>query len=104
MADDSTLTAVQVRAAILNNVDSVSGLSSYCVTGGRLNAYKALQSIHNFTYRYQSINGLTHYSYCSCGPRITQNHTYSVSGTTRTCTKCGYVFQMNKVDPEYETE
>ncbi|MBQ6946842.1 MAG: VCBS repeat-containing protein, partial [Clostridia bacterium] len=36
------LTPAQVKAAILNSVDPVAGLSGKCVTGGRLNAYKAL--------------------------------------------------------------
>lgn len=36
------LSAIQVKNAILESVDTVSGLSGKCVTGGRLNAYKAL--------------------------------------------------------------
>lgn len=40
-----SLTAAQVKAAILNNVDSLSALSGKCVTGGRVNAYKAMRSV-----------------------------------------------------------
>ncbi len=38
------MTPAQVKAAILNNVDSVTSLSGYCVTGGRLNAFNALSN------------------------------------------------------------
>ncbi len=37
-----SLTAAQVKSAIMNGVDPVSGLSGKCVTGGRINALKAL--------------------------------------------------------------
>jgi len=52
------LTAVEVKAAILDNVVKDSRLSSYCVTGGRLNAFDAVASIFSnptsFTFvRYQ---------------------------------------------------
>lgn len=40
----STMTPAQVRLAILNNVDTVSLLSGYCLTGGRLNVYAALSN------------------------------------------------------------
>lgn len=42
---DPTLTASGIKTAILNNVDIVNGLSGYCSTGGRLNAYQAALSI-----------------------------------------------------------
>lgn len=37
------LSAEQVKACILNGVDKVDALKGKCVTGGRLNAYKAVQ-------------------------------------------------------------
>lgn len=37
------LSAEQVKACILNGVDEVDALQGKCVTGGRLNAYKAVQ-------------------------------------------------------------
>ena len=37
------LSAEQVKACILNGVDKVDALDGKCVTGGRLNAYKAVQ-------------------------------------------------------------
>ncbi len=42
------LSAEQVKACILNGVDKVAALEGKCVTGGRLNAYKALQLALDF--------------------------------------------------------
>ena len=39
---DSGLSAVEIKSRILNNVEKNDLLAPYCVTGGRLNAYKAL--------------------------------------------------------------
>jgi subtilisin family serine protease len=36
------LTTSQIKSAIMNSVDLVSSLNNYCVTGGRLNALKAI--------------------------------------------------------------
>lgn len=38
------LTAAEVKALILDNVDKVDALSAKCITGGRLNAYKAVRA------------------------------------------------------------
>lgn len=43
LAKYPTLSPAQIKARILENVDPISALSGYCSTGGRLNAYKALQ-------------------------------------------------------------
>jgi subtilisin family serine protease len=40
-----SLTTVQLKAAILNNVDTVPAFNSYVSTGGRLNVYKALRAV-----------------------------------------------------------
>ena len=42
LAQDSTLTPAQIKACILDNVDSITALSGITVTGGRLNAAAAL--------------------------------------------------------------
>lgn len=42
------LSAEQVKACILNGVDKVDALEGKCVTGGRLNAYKAVQLALDF--------------------------------------------------------
>ena len=50
----------QIKSKILNNVDSVSLLSNKCVSGGRLNAYRAIKdSLLNYS-QWQSFT-----SYCS---------------------------------------
>lgn len=41
---DPDLSATEVKAKIMNNVDKLSSLSGKCVSGGRINAYKALRS------------------------------------------------------------
>ncbi len=41
-SQNPAFTATQVRARILNTVDKLPSLAGKCVTGGRLNAYKAL--------------------------------------------------------------
>lgn len=40
-----SLTAVQIKQAILGNVDKISALSTKCVSGGRLNVFKAIDSV-----------------------------------------------------------
>jgi subtilisin family serine protease len=44
-AYDPTLTVAEVRGAILSNVDPLASLSGKVASGGRLNAFKALQSV-----------------------------------------------------------
>ncbi len=39
------LTNIEIKNAILNNVDAVSSLSGKVLTGGRINAFKALSSV-----------------------------------------------------------
>ncbi len=39
------LTPAQIKFAILNNVDPISSMANKCVSGGRLNAYKAALSV-----------------------------------------------------------
>ena len=42
LSRNNTLSAVALKTRIMNNVDSNSAFSAYCVSGGRLNAYKAI--------------------------------------------------------------
>ena len=44
-----TATIAEIRAAILGGVDEVAGLSGKCTTGGRLNAFAAMQAISGGT-------------------------------------------------------
>ena len=45
LANDPTLTNIELKNIILNNVDPVMGLNGLLLTGGRLNAYAAMLSI-----------------------------------------------------------
>lgn len=74
------LTPSQIKAAILNNVDKDSNLSNLCVSGGRLNAYKALNSLHfshDYTYEYQFVDTEQHKEICACDDYISASHNYS---------------------------
>ena len=44
LSQNPTLTAAEIKQCILNGVDPVPGLAGKCVTGGRLNAAKALRN------------------------------------------------------------
>lgn len=45
LAQNSTLTVAQLKSAILNNVDRLGPLTGVLLTGGRLNAFKAVSSV-----------------------------------------------------------
>ena len=64
-----SITPAEIKTAIIKGVDKVGGLSNLCVSGGRLNAYRALiyaSHDHSYTYRHQFISASQHRSYCSC--------------------------------------
>ncbi|MBQ7375653.1 MAG: S8 family serine peptidase [Clostridia bacterium] len=85
LAQNPTFTAEDIKARILDTVDEVDALDGRCVTGGRLNAFKAVHATHTYTDHYSLFNSSFHYAYCECGAYTTQRHT----GSAR-CTKCGY--------------
>lgn len=78
LASDSTLTPIEIKNIILDNVDYVSDLDSYCVTGGRLNAYKAVYSInHSHSYSYSTYNNIYHIKSCNlCDLSYNEEHTW----------------------------
>ncbi len=45
LAQNPALTVTQLKAAILNNVDPIGPLTGVLLTGGRLNAFKAVSSV-----------------------------------------------------------
>ena len=88
-------TMSSVKNAVLNNVDTISALSSYCVTGGRLNAYKALYYSDLHSYDYSQYNSVMHVAFCSCGVSSLKPHnlgpSYMSGGMLyRDCIQCGY--------------
>ena len=51
------LTTVELKEIILNSVDKVEALKGKCVSGGRLNAYKAIQYAQRCTIKYNANGG-----------------------------------------------
>ncbi|MDE7222095.1 MAG: S8 family serine peptidase [Ureaplasma sp.] len=67
----------EIKTTILQNVDKVSALSSYCVSGGRLNAYKALSNPHFHKLNYSLVDTMKHIENCStCGYSSEQKHSF----------------------------
>ena len=89
LSNNPSLSTSELKNIILNSVDKIDSLENKCVTGGRLNAYKALMSIHQHSYNYKS-NDNGHTYECICGEvKSSSNHSYKVSYDTTTHTyKC----------------
>lgn len=83
------LTHTQLKNALLYSVDNVSAFSNECVSGGRLNAYRALRSTsaHSGIF-YTSVNSNQHRVQCAtCNLNILEDHiTHPTLGV---CTLCG---------------
>ena len=90
------MTAAQIKDHILNTVDSVSALSGSCVTGGRLNAYNALNCTFTVSNSYDDDY---HNMLCSICNEIHKRSSHSFVfrnlgehvGHGRTCRECGHV-------------
>lgn len=78
------LTAEELKQVIMENVDVKSAYAGKCVTGGRLNAYKALSDddIHSYV---GNANGHS----CS-GTRCSYSEPHTVRGGSTECIVCGY--------------
>ncbi len=59
------LSALDVKDRILSNVDYSSEYDGKCVTGGRLNAYKAYIGEHNHSFVYQNYDAVYHTKACN---------------------------------------
>lgn len=89
------LTPAQIRAAIINSVDEVAAFEHLCLSGGRLNAYKALSSdlLHSYSTSDYTIEGHLCQGY-TC--EYVQRHTlgyhvpYNAVRHRRICSYCGY--------------
>lgn len=77
-AQNTSLTWEQIKIRILDNVDYISSLGNLCVSGGRLNAYKALtNSQHIHSNSIQRYNLEYHLVTCSpCGNVVYQLHNW----------------------------
>ena len=86
---DSTLTPLEIKQIILSTVDVIPQLDGLCVTGGRLNAYKALESIyhiHDFTDIYSWYDNTRHKAICECGEYKFEGHAVAIGSSV--CIRC----------------
>ena len=100
-ANASYLYPTEIKEIIMNNVDQSYNFLNKCVSGGRLNAYKALSSIeHTHEYSYQYLNKNSHILTCRCGATsgLRQGHAISIDDVGKTyanCLGCGYLLNLN---------
>lgn len=90
-----SLSIKDLKNAILNNVDKTNALSDICKTGGRLNAYKALNSLkHKHSYDNITFDDNNHTYSCSCGYSYLQKHEVKIRYFNKISHKemcyCGY--------------
>ena len=88
LSECRTISVAQIKSIILNRTDKIAAFSGLCVSGGRLNAYKALSNVHRFSYTCTSTH---HTATCSCGETKTQTHTFTNIGVQYVCAACGYI-------------
>lgn len=83
---------LEIKYAIMKNVDKSNAFSDKCVSGGRLNASSALREFCvNHVLSYEEKNSATHVKTCSlCGFIETLPHDWVKDGAYRKCTKCTY--------------
>ena len=77
------MTANKVKSAIMEGVDKLESLNDLCVTGGKLNAYKALVNaqnniIHSYNDHYTP-RAKNHIAFCACGASRTETHVTDTS-------------------------
>lgn len=88
------LTPQKIRQILIDTVDTVTNFwgtdvfGANCVSGGRLNAYAALQSPSNHTYTIQMHNSSQHKCTCVCGSIYYEPHCWNAIRTK--CLVCGY--------------
>lgn len=97
------LSAGQLKNILLDNSDNINitvpnslgGTSLQTVK--KLNAYKAVKSVHRHTYKYFDFKG-KHTGVCECGDSYTEGHQVSAASTGRyvTCIVCGATVDTNK--------
>lgn len=96
LAVDNSLEAYEIKDIILESVDWCATLQGKCSTGGRLNAYKAVQLAiegivcnHVFTYSGYPTNLSTHTAFCqNCSYTYIEAHVWADYGSIYRCSKC----------------
>ncbi|MBQ9930183.1 MAG: S8 family serine peptidase [Oscillospiraceae bacterium] len=89
LSECRTISVSRMKTIIMNGTDKISGLTSYCVSGGRLNAYNALQNAHG-NMSYTQKNSTHHTVTCTCGTTWTEEHYFVAVGNRQECYDCGY--------------
>ncbi len=89
LSECPNVTTAQIKYRILTYRDPVSSLGSRCVSGGRLNAYKAVSNAHS--YQYTPKDARQHTATCACGKTTTQSHKFILIGAQYVCESCGYL-------------
>lgn len=102
------LTSAQIKNIILTSVDIIPSLADYCVTGGRLNAEKAVKNalLHTYTYSYTSTNMEYHTCTCTCGYTFTENHEWYLISPSATLLRyaCRYCSAVTTLPPVVENK
>ncbi len=111
LAKYPTLTPAQLKQYIVQNVDTIydeegdSVFEDYCISGGRLNAYKVFQyadsvHMHTFSGLYEAFDIDMHKKFCSsCDTPVIEEHNweYQSEGTVahrKICTGCNYSYHI----------
>lgn len=81
-----SVSTLQLRNLILNNVDVSIGFSTQCVTSGRINAYKTLSAMTTYL-RYSETQ---HTERCVCGSTTLASHVVRQSEISNGYAKCIY--------------
>ncbi len=91
LAKEPTLSMSEIKETIIRNVDKVAAFDGLCVSGGRLNAEKALKNIHHHNFIYTSTGDLfQHRQICrTCGYETEESHTWiELANYSYKCNKC----------------
>lgn len=93
------LSPCEIKDTILSNVDDCgTTFDTLCVSGGRLNAYKALTNVIRHSFTYANKNSISHTVTCTeCNYSFVRNHTYIYTNPSSNlythntfCSKCSY--------------
>lgn len=95
-----TASSVDIKNTLISNVDNIEHLSNYCVSGGRLNAFKPLTIHTNHMYSYKYVDRLVHVLTCMCGLTTgdSQNHSVTeedAADLIATCLGCGHILDLS---------
>lgn len=92
MAEFPNITIPALRSRILAGVDTKAAFAAKCVTGGRLNAEKAV-CIHYYEAGVEPYDNVYHRCFCSCGLATYRAHSFVDIGGMEYCTTCGFIVQ-----------